>query len=166
MKHCHRTMPSSTLSLTRSLQAGACALAQLLLLVFTPWLHAHPDEGHGATAGHAYHLHTMAAASGRGNAGFETAPHRAAGVAFIPIEAFAHLLAAATPLVAPRPSSPEAKNRLAAGDLPFPAGAGGGPPEASLSPVSFPRLSPCPEPGLPSGRRILLLGTDLPPPAV
>jgi len=148
-------MPHSTLSPTRSLQASACALAHFLLLVFTPWLHIHPREDHGATDGHVYHLHpvVVAVAGGHSSAAYETGddPYHTEGVALTPEDAFDHLLDIAVPQMIGPPSSARAKNRPPALAPPFPASAGGGgQPSAIASPVSFPGLNPYPEPSPPS----------------
>ena len=169
MKHNHtQMMPLYPFRLTRSLQASACALAQLLLLVFTPWLHAHLDEDHGTTAGHAYHVHTVAA-TGEASPG-EASPAPADdyghedGVALTPEEAFVHLLGADAPLATSQPSPWGAHRSPVAGDLPPLAYTDEVQRPLPLLPDLSPRLSTPPGSNLSPGKRILLLGTDLPPP--
>ena len=154
-------MPLHTFRLTRSLQVSACVLAQLLLLVFTPWLHAHPDEDHGTTAGHAYHVHTVAATD-------DASPDEYGNedrVALTPEEAFVHLLGDDAPFVASQPSPWGAHRSLVAGELPLLAYTDEVQRPLPLVPDLSPRPNTPPGSNLSPGKRILLLGTDLPPPA-
>ena len=169
MKHNHpKMMPLYPFRLTRSLQVSACALAQLLLLVFTPWLHAHLDEDHGTTAGHAYHVHTVAATDDASPSEADSAPAddygNEDGVALTPEEAFVHLLGDDAPFAASQPSPWGAHRSSVAGDQPPLAYTDEVQRPLPQLPDLSPRLSTPPGSNLSPGKRILLLGTDLPPP--